>query len=102
MTRMRFGWVRVMVAGVGASLLLHAGAWSQAQAQSAVDVPIQAFAFQPTTISVPAGTTVTWTNKDPIAHTVTDVNQLWDSGLFEENGTYSMTFTTPGTYTYYC
>jgi plastocyanin len=33
---------------------------------------------------------------------VTDVNQVWDSGLFEESGTFSKTFDTPGTYTYYC
>jgi plastocyanin len=90
------------IAGLGASLLLYAGIASQVQAQSAIDVPIQAFVFQPTTISVPAGTTVVWTNRDPVAHTVTDINGSYDSGLFEESGTFSMTFTTPGTYTYYC
>lgn len=96
------GWARGMAASVGAALLLHGAAWSQAQAQTSTDVPIQAFAFQPTTLTVPAGTTVTWTNHDPIPHTVTDVNQLWDSGLFEENATFSKTFDAPGTYSYYC
>ena len=102
MAVVRAGWARMIVAGVGASLLLHAGVWLEAWAQTGVDVPIQAFVFQPTTITVPAGTTVTWTNHDPVAHTVTDVNQAWDSGLFEESATFSMTFDTPGTYTYYC
>jgi plastocyanin len=92
---------RMTIAGLGASLLLYAGIASQAQAQSAIDAPIQAFVFQPT-ISVPVGSTVTWTNLDPVAHTVTDINGSFDSGLFEESATYSMTFTTPGTYTYYC
>jgi plastocyanin len=92
----------MMIAGVGASLLLHAGVWSEARAQSNVDMPIQGFVFQPATVSVPVGTTVTWTNRDPVAHTVTDVNQVWDSGLFEESATFSKTFDTPGTYTYYC
>lgn len=65
-------------------------------------MPIEAFMFQPTALTVPVGTTVTWTNYDPVAHTVTDVDQLWDSGLFETPGTFAKTFTEPGTYTYYC
>jgi plastocyanin len=92
----------MMIAGIGAWLLLYAGTWSGARAQVAVDVPIQAFVFEPVTITVPVGSTVTWTNLDPVAHTVTDVDQAWDSGLFEESGTFSKTFDTPGTYSYYC
>jgi plastocyanin len=102
MAMLRAGWARMMIAGAGAVLLLQVGVWTDARAQSSTEVPIQAFVFQPTTVTVPVGTTITWTNHDPVAHTVTDVNQAWDSGLFEENGTYSMTFDTPGTYTYYC
>ena len=102
MVQARAGWVRMMVVGVGASLLLYAGVWSAAQAQTAVNVPIQAFVFPSEKLTVSAGTTVTWTNLDPVAHTVTDVNGLWDSGLFEQDGTYSKTFETPGAYTYYC
>lgn len=105
---------RAAVAGIGASVLLFIGASSGAWAQTAVqtvaqapagmtvEVPVQAFAYQPTALTVPAGTTVTWTNLDPVAHTVTDINSAYDSGLFEESGTWSMTFTEPGTYTYYC
>ena len=98
----RTGWVRISIAALGAAALLTASVWSAARAQSAVEVPIQAFVFQPATITVPAGTTVVWTNLDPVAHTVTDVDGAYDSGLFDEAGTYSMTFSTPGTYTYYC
>jgi plastocyanin len=100
--RMRTNWVRTMVAGAGAALLLYAGVWSAAQAQTAVDVPIQAFVFPAETLTVPVGTTVTWTNLDPVAHTVTDVNGTYDSGLFDEAVSWSMTFTEPGTYVYYC
>ena len=92
----------MMVAGVGATLLMYAGGWSAVQAQAAFNVPIQAFVFPTETLTVTAGSTVTWTNLDPVAHTVTDVNGMWDSGLFEQDGTYSKTFETPGTYTYYC
>jgi plastocyanin len=91
-----------MIAGVGASLLMYAGVWSAAQAQTAVAVPIQGFVFPTERLTVPAGTTVTWTNLDPVAHTVTDVDSMWDSGPFEQDATYSRTFATPGTYTYYC
>ena len=83
-------------------LLLQGSGWSRVEAQASTDVAVQAFAYQPTTLTVAAGTTVTWTNLDPVQHTVTDINQTWDSGLFDPQATYSMTFTTPGTYTYFC
>lgn len=102
MVQARASWVRMMVAGVGASLLMYAGVWSAAQAQTAVAVPIQAFVFPTEKLTVAAGTTVTWMNLDPVAHTVTDVDGMWDSGLFEQDGTWSKTFDTPGVYTYYC
>ena len=77
-------------------MLLSVASWSRAGAQAETDVPIEAFAFQPATITVPVGTTVVWVNHDPVAHTVTDVDQLWDSGLFDPSGTFSKTFTEPG------
>ena len=99
--------LRALVAGLGASALLFGGVWTAVQAQevipaTVVDVPIQAFVFQPATISVPVGTVVRWTNLDPVDHTVTDIDMTWDSGLFGASGTYSMAFDTPGTYTYFC
>jgi len=90
------------IAGIGASLLLYAGATTAVKAQDASTVNVQAFVFDSAEITVPVGTTVTWTNNDPVAHTVTDVDQAWDSGLFEQGGTFLKTFDTPGTYTYYC
>jgi plastocyanin len=92
----------MMVAGLGAALLLYAGASSGVQAQAGSDVAVQAFVYDSAEITVPVGTTVTWTNNDPVAHTVTDVDLLWDSGLFEQGYTFSKTFTEPGTYSYYC
>jgi plastocyanin len=66
------------------------------------EVWIQDMAFNPTTRSVAAGTTITWTNKDAIAHTVTSDINLFDSGSIAANGTYSHTFATAGTFTYHC
>jgi plastocyanin len=66
------------------------------------EVFIQGMAFTPATITVKAGTTITWTNKDGYAHTVTSDTQLFDSGSVKSNGTFSYTFATAGTFPYHC
>jgi len=66
------------------------------------EVWIQGMAFSPSTITVSAGSTITWTNKDGVSHTVTSNTGLFDSGTFGSNGTFSFTFPTAGTYPYYC
>jgi plastocyanin len=63
---------------------------------------IQGMAFNPSTITVSANTTITWTNKDAIGHTVTSDSGLFDSGTIGANGTYSYTFASSGTFTYHC
>lgn len=69
---------------------------------AANEVLIQGMSFNPSTITVTAGTKITWTNKDNVSHTVTSDSNLFDSGLLGVNGTYSYTFTTAGTYPYHC
>jgi plastocyanin len=63
---------------------------------------IQGMAFNPSTITVSANTTITWTNKDAIGHTVTSDSGQFDSGTIGANGTYSYTFMSAGTYAYHC
>jgi len=70
--------------------------------QGANDVYIQNMAFSPATLTVAAGSTVTWTNKDAMTHTVTSDSTLFNSGNIVVNGVYSYTFTTVGTYSYHC
>ena len=65
-------------------------------------VSIKNFAFSPASITVKAGTTVTWTNSDTAPHTVTDLNQAFDSGNIASGKTYKFKFATAGTYTYHC
>jgi amicyanin len=66
-------------------------------------VAIQNFAFNPASVTVKAGTTVTWTNADSASHTVTsDSGSLMKSALLATGQSYSVTFTTPGTFTYHC
>ncbi|HXV51258.1 MAG TPA: plastocyanin/azurin family copper-binding protein, partial [Nitrosopumilaceae archaeon] len=63
--------------------------------------------FLPSTLTVPAGTTVTWTNDDSAAHTVTSGQDatpdgFFDSSLFLAGKTFSYTFDEPGEYEYFC
>jgi plastocyanin len=75
------------------------GASAQALEQTA---EIRRFAYQPATLEIPVGTTVTWTNQDAIQHSVTAADGAFDSGLFAQGGTFSYTFSTPGSYTITC
>ena len=70
---------------------------------AAVQVNIFNYKFDPETVTVPVGTTVTWTNKDEIPHTVASSDKSFQgsSGL-DTGDSYSYTFSKPGTYSYYC
>jgi plastocyanin len=59
-------------------------------------------AYAPDDLTVTAGTTVTWTNNDSIAHTSTSDGSGWNSGLVAPGGQFSQTFQTPGTFSYHC
>jgi plastocyanin len=66
------------------------------------EVWMQNTAFTPSSITVTVNTTLTWTNKDGMAHTVTSTTGLFDSGNINAGGTYSHQFTTAGTFPYRC
>jgi plastocyanin len=59
-------------------------------------------AFVPGNIEIQAGTTVEWTNNDPLSHSVTADDGSFSSGLIGSGNKWRHTFTTPGTYTYHC
>ena len=69
---------------------------------AAAEVEIDQFAFVPQRISVKAGTTVTWINEDDAPHTVASSNKLFKSNALDTGDKFSFTFTTPGTYAYFC
>lgn len=77
---------------------------SSQSAQQTNAVTIQNFAFSPPSISVKEGTKVTWTNKDSVAHTVTETDSQSgpNSGDVSPNGSYSFVFEKAGTYHYHC
>src|SRR5215831_13923047 len=74
---------------------------------SSVSIPVGAAvlgaaAFAPDALTVDAGTTVTWTNTDSVAHTSTSDASGWDSGIVAPGGQFSRSFQTAGTFTYHC
>ncbi len=65
-------------------------------------VTIANFAFGPASLSVAAGTTVTWTNDDSAAHTATADDGSFDSSSIAPGATFSQAFDTAGTFAYHC
>lgn len=59
-------------------------------------------AFNPLQRKVAVGTTITFINKDNANHSATETHNLFDSGRIKSGDSYSYTFTTPGTYYFYC
>jgi plastocyanin len=65
------------------------------------EVHIDNFTFEPAQLTVKVGTTVTWTNRDDIPHTVVSAGKF-RSKTMDTDGTFSFTFTAPGDYKYFC
>jgi plastocyanin len=63
---------------------------------------IQDFAFQPSTLTVSAGTTVTWINRDGTNHPVASDTGVFSSGTLNQGESYSYTFNQTGSYPYHC
>lgn len=98
-------WLRgVAVASAGMLTLCLPALVGVVNAADANAVNINNFAFSPATLTVRAGTRVTWTNHDEDPHTVTssDNPHAFASGALDTNGTFSFMFDKPGTYRYYC
>lgn len=66
------------------------------------NVAISNMNFTPSSLTVKAGTTVTWVNNDNITHTVTADDGSFTSGDLKYGNSYSHTFSTAGTYAYHC
>ncbi|HLL27504.1 MAG TPA: cupredoxin family copper-binding protein [Xanthobacteraceae bacterium] len=73
-----------------------------AQAEGAAKVTIDNFTFAPAELTVAVGTTVTWENHDDIPHSVVEKNKLFRSRALDTNDAFSFTFTSAGTYDYFC
>jgi plastocyanin len=59
-------------------------------------------AYAPNPVTVPVGSTLTWTNNDTTAHTSSADGGAWDSGPIDPGRTFTMTFSSAGTFRYHC
>ncbi len=66
------------------------------------EIKIDNFSFGPTTLTVSVGTTVTWTNRDDIPHTVVSTDGVFKSKVLDTDEKFSFTFSKAGTYPYFC
>lgn len=98
-------WVAGLAMPVVIAMLLFAGSTRAANDQSSAanaEVKIDNFSFGPETLTVPVGTTVTWTNRDDIPHTVVSNDGVFKSKVRDTDEKFSYTFAKAGTYPYYC
>lgn len=86
-------------AGTGAA---DASNQSGKSATGALAVEIKNFSFSPKELTVPTGSTVTWTNLDSVAHTATADKGAFNSGNLNPGQSFSFTFDKPGSYVYNC
>jgi plastocyanin len=85
-------------------VLVVAAATIAARSAPATDaeVDIDQFTFTPQRLTVKAGATVTWSNEDDVPHTIVSSSKVFKSKALDTGGEFSFTFTTPGTYDYFC
>jgi plastocyanin len=99
-------WVALLAALSGAALsgaaLMIDASPRLARAQGRADVAIVDVAYQPGSIKIQAGDTVTWTNTGTTPHTVTADDGSVDSGSLAPRASFSHTFPAAGLFTYHC
>lgn len=93
-----------VVIGLGGIQPKHNGIIASAQEKQAstAEVKIDNFSYGPAAITIPAGTTVTWINRDDIPHTVVSTEKVFKSKVLDTDEKFSYTFTKPGEYPYFC
>jgi plastocyanin len=88
------------IAGLGAGT---ANVTANAQPKpETMEVKIDNFTFGPAELTVMAGTTITWTNRDDIPHTVVSTDKAFKSKVLDTDEKFSSTFLTPGRFSYFC
>ena len=89
---------------VAALLLPAASSYSSTMTPqpATAEVKVDNFSFGPTTLTVAVGTTVTWTNRDDIPHTIVSTEKVFKSKVLDTDEKFSFTFDKAGTYPYFC
>jgi len=90
----------VALLGACAALLLAVA--TAVAAVPETQIVIKDFMFGPASVTVKAGTTVTWVNRDDEPHTIASDSGLYRSGALDTGGEFHFMFDKPGTYHYVC
>jgi plastocyanin len=96
--------LRSLGIAIAAAMILHANVAGAEEAKAATQdgkVMIDNFTFEPAQLTVKVGTTVTWTNRDDIPHTVVSAGKFRSKAM-DTDGTFEFTFTSAGEYKYFC
>jgi plastocyanin len=95
---------RATAAGALVALVAAAAfaAFAQEPAARVVEVSIDNFTFTPAEITITPGTSVRWVNHDDIPHTVVEANRMFKSKTLDTDDSFSMTFSTSGSFGYFC
>jgi plastocyanin len=104
MTKARWilGAVLTVLAAFASVAVTQPGVAKAGDQSASSEVKIDNFSFGPDTLTVAAGTTVTWTNNDDVPHTVVSDDKAFKSKALDTDDKFSYTFTKPGTYNYFC
>jgi plastocyanin len=95
---------RVVLTAVGMAILgaMEVHGPSAADTADSTKIVVKDFMFNPTPLTVKAGSTVTWTNMDDEPHTVVSDTGLFKSGGMDTKESFSFKFDKPGTYHFTC
>lgn len=96
-------FIAVAVLGI-AALGARSSVGAAQQAPQSAEVKIDNFSFGPASLTISVGSTVTWTNRDDIPHTVVSADdpKVFKSRVLDTDEKFSFTFTKAGTYAYFC
>jgi plastocyanin len=89
-------------AGCGDDEGAEASAAAPPAAAGDVEVDIAEFLYEPETVTVATGSTVTWTNRDQAPHTATARDDSFDTGTLKQGDAGDIALDQPGTYEYFC
>jgi plastocyanin len=92
----------VAVASHQSHMKMHAAPATGTASTNPNEIAIANFSFEPATLTVKAGTTVTWVNHDDEPHTATATDKRFNSKTLDNGDRFSQEFNAPGVYNYYC
>ena len=99
-------WILGLLSTAMVAVLLLSAASSYSSTKipqpTTAEVKVDNFSFGPATLTVAVGTTVTWTNRDDIPHTVVSTEKVFKSKVLDTDEKFSFTFDKAGTYPYFC